>query len=145
MDTEFLKIFNKISATLSIISTTLTSFFGIEWILFLGYLILNILDYVTGVIKAFMKKEISSDIGLRGIARKSLILIVLIVAVLLDRLINNETWLFRTVVCYFYIANEAISLLENAAGMGLTIPAQLQEALIQLKAGNKKDLKKDAQ
>lgn len=39
MDTEFLKIFNKISATLSIISTTLTSFFGIEWILFLGYLI----------------------------------------------------------------------------------------------------------
>ena len=52
MDTEFLKIFNKISATLSIISTTLTSFFGIEWILFLGYLILNILDYVTGTIKS---------------------------------------------------------------------------------------------
>ena len=95
--------------------------------------------------KAFIKKEISSAIGLRGIARKSLILIVLIVAVLLDRLINNETWLFRTVVCYFYIANEAISLLENAAGMGLTIPAQLQEALIQLKSGNKKEINKDAQ
>lgn len=139
------KILDYSKLLLPMLGTTIAWLFG-TWDNSLTILIVfMILDYVTGVIKAFMKKEISSDIGLRGIARKSLILIVLIVAVLLDRLINNETWLFRTVVCYFYIANEAISLLENVAGMGLTIPAQLQEALIQLKSGNKKEINKDAQ
>ena len=65
---------------------------------------------------------------------------VLIVAVLLDRLINSGTWLFRTIVCYFYIANEGISLLENAIAMGLEVPEQIQNALIQLKEGNKKEI-----
>ena len=59
-------------------------------------------------------------------------------AVLLDRLINTGTWVFRTLVCYFYIANESISLLENCSALGLPIPEQLKDALIQLKEGNKK-------
>lgn len=103
------------------------------------------IDYITGIMKAFVNKEVSSSIGLKGIARKCLILLVLIVAVLLDRLINNGTWLFRTLICYFYIANEGISLLENAIGIGLDVPEQLKDALIQLKEGNKKEFKKDAQ
>ena len=101
------------------------------------------MDYLTGVIKAFVNKEVSSSIGLVGIARKSLILLVLIVAVLLDRLINSGTWLFRTIVCYFYIANEGISLLENTIAMGLPVPEQIKDALIQLKEGNKKDISKE--
>lgn len=100
------------------------------------------IDYITGIMKAFINKEISSSVGLKGIARKCLILLVLIVAVLLDRLINNDTWLFRTLICYFYIANEGISLLENAIGMGLDVPDPLRDALIQLKEGNKKDITK---
>lgn len=96
------------------------------------------LDYVTGVLRAWTNKEISSDVGLKGIARKTVILIVLIVAVLLDRLLNTGTWVFRTLVCYFYIANESISLLENCSALGLPIPEQLKDALIQLKEGNKK-------
>ena len=67
-----------------------------------------------------------------------MILTVLIVAVMLDRLLNNGTWVFRTVICYFYIANEGISLLENGAALGLPIPEKLKDALIQLREGKKK-------
>lgn len=102
-----------------------------------------VLDYMTGLIKAYVNKVVSSDIGLKGIARKSLILIVLIVAVMLDRLIDNGTWVFRTLICYFYIANEGISLLENCAQLGLPIPDKLRDALIQLKEGNKKGAKEE--
>ena len=101
------------------------------------------LDYLTGVLRAIVNKEVSSDTGLKGIARKTVILTVLIVAVLLDRLLNTGTWVFRTLVCYFYIANEGISLLENCAGLGLPIPEKLQAALIQLKDGEKKELNRE--
>ena len=100
------------------------------------------LDYLTGVLRAIVNKEVSSDTGLKGIARKTVIFIVLIVAVLLDRLLNTGTWVFRTLICYFYIANEGISLLENCAGLGLPIPDKLKDALVQLKDGEKKDLNK---
>lgn len=95
------------------------------------------IDYITGIIKAYMKKELSSDVGLHGIARKFLIILVLIVAVLLDRLLNTGTWVFRTLACYFYIANEGISILENAVILGLKVPEQLKEALIQLSSKDK--------
>ena len=98
------------------------------------------LDYLTGLIRAYVNKKISSDVGLKGIARKSLIFIVLIVSVLLDRLLNTGTWVFRTLVCYFYIANEGISLLENCAGLGLPIPTKIKDALAQLKDGEKKEI-----
>lgn len=91
------------------------------------------LDYLTGVLKAYVNKEISSDVGLKGIARKGVIFVVLIVAVLLDRLLNTGSWVFRTLVCYFYIANEGVSLLENCAALGLPIPLKVKDALAQLK------------
>lgn len=100
-----------------------------------------VLDYTTGVTRAWINQAVSSDVGLKGIARKSVILVVLIVAVLLDRLLNTGSWVFRTLVCYFYIANEGISLLENCAGLGLPIPEKLSQALGQLKDGEKKELK----
>ena len=121
--------------------TALTWLFG-AWDTALMVLVcFMVLDYCTGVIRAFINKEVSSDIGLKGIARKTVILIVLIVAVLLDRLLNTGTWVFRTIVCYFYIANEGISLLENCAGLGLPVPESIQNALVQLKDGEKKELK----
>ena len=92
-----------------------------------------VFDYITGVLKGYVLKELSSDVGLKGLARKAVILIVLIVAVCLDRLLNAEHWVFRTLVCYFYIANESISLLENCSALGLPIPEQLKDALAQLK------------
>ena len=100
-----------------------------------------VLDYLTGLLRAIVNKEVSSDTGLKGIARKGVIFVVLIVAVLLDRLLNTGAWVFRTVVCYFYIANEGISLLENCAGLGLPIPDAIKDALVQLKEGEKKEIR----
>ena len=63
---------------------------------------------------------------------------MLIVGVSLDRILNSGTWMFRTLVCYFYIANEGISILENCCEIGINIPEPIKKALIQLtKEGNK--------
>ena len=134
-------LLNYSKGVVAIVGTALTWLVG-AWDTALMVLVcFMVLDYCTGVIRAFINKEVSSDVGLKGIARKAVILIVLIVAVLLDRLLNTGTWVFRTIVCYFYIANEGISLLENCAGLGLPVPESIQNALIQLKDGEKKELK----
>lgn len=123
------------------VGTGFTWLFG-AWDLALEVLVLfMILDYTTGLLRGYVNKELSSDIGLKGIARKAVIFIVLIVAVALDRLLNTGNWLFRTLVCYFYIANEGLSLLENCGSLGLPIPAKILEALAQLKDGEKKGIK----
>ena len=132
-----------IKSIIAVMGTCITWLFGIWDTAIIVLLVFMVLDYITGLIKAYVNKEISSDVGLKGIARKSLILIVIIVAVLLDRLLNAGTWLFRTLICYFYIANEGISLLENCAHLGLPIPDNLKEALVQLQSGNKKEIKED--
>ena len=127
------------SLSVATVATVVTWLIG-AWDTALIVLVLFMaLDYITGVIRAYINKNLSSSVGLIGIARKSLIFIVLIVSVLLDRLLNSETWVFRTLVAYFYIANERISLLKNCVGLGLPIPERLKEALEQLKEGNKKD------
>lgn len=123
----------------AIAGTGLTWLFG-DWDTALEILVLfMVLDYCTGVLKSYVNHQLSSDSGLKGIARKCVILIVLIIAVALDRLLETGHWVFRTLICYFYIANEGISVLENCAALGLPIPPRLSEALIQLKDGEKKD------
>lgn len=97
--------------------------------------VLMVLDYVSGVLSAIHNKDLNSMIGFRGILKKVIIIIVLIVAVLLDRLLNNEGWVFRTLVAFYYIANECISILENAGKTGLEIHPKLIEVLKQLKEG----------
>ena len=130
---------NKFKELIAVIGTAFTWLFG-AWDTALVVLILFIVaDYVTGLIKAYIKDEVSSEIGMKGITKKATILIVLFVAVALDRLLNTGSWVFRTLIAYFYIANEGISLLENCAELGLPIPDRLKDALVQLKDG-KKDL-----
>ncbi len=89
-------------------------------------------DYVTGVIRAVVEKKLSSSVGFKGLARKACIVIVVMLAVMLDRLIGTEGWMFRTLCAYFYIANEGISILENSAAIGVPIPQKLKEVLAQL-------------
>lgn len=135
-------VLNYFKYLVAAIGTWITWLFG-TWDTAIGVLIVfMVLDYCTGLLRAYINKEVSSDVGLKGIARKTVIFIVLIVAVLLDRLLNTGTWVFRTLICYFYIANEGISLLENCAGLGLPIPDKLKDALAQLKDGEKKKLNK---
>ena len=126
------KIINYLKCVISVGGTVFTYLFG-SWDKALAILIcFMVMDYITGIIKAWYKKELSSDTGLHGLARKGTILIVLIIAVLLDRLLNEGTWVFRTLVCYFYIANEGISILENIAVLNVPFPKKLKDVLIQL-------------
>lgn len=137
-----MNILNGVKGFVVTLGTCLTWFFG-TWDTALGVLVcFMVLDYITGLLRAYVNKEISSDVGLKGIARKAVIFVVLIVAVLLDRLLNTGSWVFRTLVCYTYIANEGISLLENCSGLGLPIPEKIKEALAQLKDGEKKEISK---
>lgn len=132
------KIFDYLKILVMAIGTGFTWLFG-AWDTPLAILIvLMVLDYITGITRGYLNKELSSNVGLKGIARKAMIFIVLIVAVMLDRLLNTGTWMFRTLTCYFYIANEGISLLENGAALGAPIPDKLKDALIQLREGKKK-------
>jgi len=134
---------NLLKTIVASIGTGLTWFFG-TWDLALQILItLMALDYATGWMRGYLNKELSSNVGLKGIARKGVIFVVLIVAVSLDRLLNVDKWIFRTLVCYFYIANEGLSILENCGSLGLPIPQKMKEALLQLKEGNKKEIRKD--
>lgn len=99
-----------------------------------------ILDYITGVIWAYIQKNLNSEVGFKGLVKKCTILIVLIVGAMLDRLLNSGEWVFRTLVAYFYIANEGISLLENISNLGVPIPAKIKDALEQL--NNKEESEK---
>lgn len=128
----------RLSGLTAIVGTLLTWLFG-GWDLALSVLVaFMLIDYSTGLLRGYVTDKLSSNTGFKGIAKKSVILIVLIVAVLLDRLINDSTWIFRTLICYFYIANEGISILENCTALGLPVPNRLAEALEQLKEGQKK-------
>ncbi|EOU2127454.1 holin [Clostridium perfringens] len=134
------KLFDYIKLFIIALGTGFTWLFGVWDIPLIVLVVFMALDQLTGVIRGYVNKELSSDVGLKGIARKCVILIILIVAVMLDRLLNTGSWMFRTMVAYFYIANEGISLLENCASLGAPIPEKLKNALIQLKEGKKKEL-----
>lgn len=113
------------------IGTLLTWLFG-GWELGLQILIACMtLDYIMGLMCGYKGKELSSKRGFNGLRKKFTILIILILAVLLDRLIGQE-WLFRTMVIYFYVAMEGLSILENAAILEVPIPGKLKDALVQL-------------
>ncbi len=119
------------------ICSVLTYLFGAWDVCLIVLVVFMVLDYITGLINAWMHCRLNSKIGARGIAKKALIFMVLIVAVLLDRLLNNGIWVFRTLVCYFYIANEGISILENCGKCGVQLPEKLIRTLEQLKIGRK--------
>nr|DAZ62224.1 MAG TPA: holin [Caudoviricetes sp.] len=123
------KHFNGIVA---ILATFFTYLFG-SWDLALQVLIVfMILDYGTGVLYAYLTDQLNSEVGFKGLVKKCMILVVLIIGVMLDRIVGNGTWVFRTLVAYFYIANEGISLLENVGNIGIPIPNKIRNALEQL-------------
>ena len=98
-------------------------------------------DYITGIIAGAINKQLNSNRGFNGLLRKLIIILVLIMGVLLDRLLNDGTWVFRTLIAYFYIANEGLSILENIGKCGVNYPPLMANTLEQLKEGNKKGIK----
>lgn len=91
-----------------------------------------VIDYITGLIAGCMKHQLSSKTGFRGILKKVLFFIVVAVAHIIDGLIGLAGVL-ETATLGFLIANEALSILENAGEMGVPIPQKLLDALAQLK------------
>ncbi|MCP1638619.1 toxin secretion/phage lysis holin [Streptococcus gallinaceus] len=95
-------------------------------------------DYITGIMCAIVDKKLSSSVGFKGIFRKVLIFVMVGVANVLDLHIIGSGSVVRTAVIFFYLSNEGISLLENAAYLGLPIPEQLKLILHQLHDRNDK-------
>ena len=102
------------------------------------------IDYVTGVMCAVSDKDLSSRVGFKGICRKILIFALVGVANLIDVQVIQTGSILRTAVVFFYLSNEGVSLLENAAHLGLPIPKKLKAVLEQLHdKHNKEDDKHD--
>lgn len=98
-----------------------------------------ILDYLTGIMCAIVDKKLSSEIGFRGIFKKVLIFVLVGVGHLMDLQILGAAGVLRTAVIFFYLSNEGVSLVENAAHLGLPIPAKLKAVLEQLHDRSEKD------
>lgn len=90
------------------------------------------LDYISGLIKAYCTKTLSSKIGFKGILKKVGILAVVALSVSLDRL-GGDTGAIRTLVIYYFVANEGLSVLENLAEAGIPIPKSIKKALKNIK------------
>ena len=89
-------------------------------------------DYITGIICAVSERKLSSDVGFKGLAKKVFIFALVGVANLIDLYILKGD-LLRTLVGVYYIANEALSITENAIRLGLPVPKKLKDVLVQLK------------
>ena len=97
-----------------------------------------VVDYLTGMMVAVIERRISSQVGFKGIFKKVLIFVLVGIAHIIDiHLIGNGSAI-RTAVIFFYTANEGISIIENAAKIGLPIPQKLIDVLEQLKKEDKK-------
>lgn len=91
-----------------------------------------VIDYITGVMCAINDQSLSSEVGFRGICRKVLIFLMVGIANILDVNVIGTGSVLRTAVIFFYISNEGVSLMENAAHLGLPIPEKLKAVLAQL-------------
>lgn len=116
----------------AVVGTVLTYLFG-GWSALLGILLaFVILDYITGFIAAGSKGELSSAVGFNGIGRKIGIFVLVAVAHLVDRALGDGT-LIRDAAIFFYIANELLSVIENAGVLGVPVPDILLRAVDILK------------
>lgn len=89
-------------------------------------------DYLTGVMCAISDRKLSSNVGFKGICRKVLIFLLVGIANILDVHVIGTGSVLRTAVLFFYISNEGVSLLENAAHLGLPVPEKIKAVLEQL-------------
>ena len=91
-----------------------------------------VIDYITGVMCAIINKQLSSEVGFKGIFRKVLIFLLVGIANIIDVQVIGTGAVLRTAVIFFYISNEGVSLLENAGHLGLPIPEKIKPVLEQL-------------
>ena len=126
------KYINTILAILAALGGLVIRYLGGLDQLLMALLALIVVDYITGVAKAVATKALDSKIGFKGIARKTLIPSVVALSYIAESLTGGAVPL-REAVILFFAANEGISILENAAAVGLPIPEKLKETLAQLR------------
>ena len=111
-------------------------FLGWFWGGFDGFLyaliVFVVLDYFTGLLAAGVRRELSSEIGFKGIAKKACIFILVGLANIVDTQVIGNGSAIRTAVIFFYLSNEGLSILENSAIIGLPVPEKLKDMLLQL-------------
>ena len=118
--------------TITAISSTILYLLG-GWDIALKCLIVVIIiDYLTGVLSAIYNKKLNSIIGTKGIIKKVGYLCIVALSTIID-IITGQTGVIRTLVIYFFVANEGISIIENIAEMGVPMPKRLIDVLEQLK------------
>jgi toxin secretion/phage lysis holin len=115
----------------------LTYLFGGMDMIFCVLIWLITIDYITGVINAIVQGKLNSEVGAKGIAKKVGMLAVVAISNLISQYAGMD---IRTFVIGYYIANESISILENAGKMGAPIPKRLMDILEQLKKGEDDDI-----
>ncbi len=131
MKATLLILFNKTALTLGFITTLLFSIIGGKDNLTEALLVAMVLDYISGLVKAGIKKKLNSKTGFKGILKKVMYIIVVAIAVKIDGLIGQNTW--RSAVIGLLFANEVLSILENASVCGVPIPEKLKKILKQYK------------
>ena len=124
--------------TVGALAAGLTTFlFGARDGLLVALFAFVVLDYITGVIAAWMTKTLSSEVGFKGLGKMVMILAIVSVGNILD-VATGAGGILRSLVIGFYWANEGLSLLENAGRCGVPLPQKLLDALAQLKEGGAK-------
>lgn len=127
----------KIAVGISIMGTIIAKWLG-GWDMATQVLVLFMtMDYLTGISRAYKDKVLSSAVGIDGILKKITLLVVVAVAVGVDN-VTGAQGVVRLATIWFYIGMEGISILENAARIGVPIPDKIKDALLQIKDGGKK-------
>ena len=125
-------IWAKVQMAITVVGGWLGYFLGGIDGLLTALIVFMAIDYVTGLMCAVADKKLSSSIGFKGICKKVLIILLVGVAHIVDlHVVGTGNALRGAVVC-FYLSNEGVSLLENAAHLGLPIPEKLKTVLQQL-------------
>jgi len=135
-----------LKASAGFIGAGLSYLYGGWGALITALLTMVVLDYITGIIAATTEGKLSSKVGRIGIARKAFIFIVVAMAHIVDVVLDNGVNLVRDGVIFFYLANEAISVLENGGRIGVPIPPVIKQAIEALRGqgGQQKAGGKDA-
>lgn len=116
----------------SVLLTTIIYLLGGMDIALKSLIIIMIIDYITGIASAIYNKKLSSKIGFKGIIKKFSYLCVVALSVVIDNLLGQDG-VIRTLVIYFFVANDGLSIIENMSEMGIKLPKKLIDSLEQFK------------
>ena len=119
--------------TFGVIGAGLSYIFGSLDVMLMTLLIFICIDFISGFIKAWVKKEFDSSKFYIGGVKKIGILAIIAVATQLDRIVLGDNIVLRSATISYYIINEAFSILENYGGLGLPLPKALKSTLRKLR------------